>query len=213
MAIKFIWGSFLAVVLLYCLADAKTIVPSDPSKQNRHNQNTQSSFNPQVTGQTQTGHDEGFHSCEVPMNDMVMCGSDGVTKQECEHMNCCYGARGCYFGKAGEYNNRASTLPSYLCLMRNVSNWNLLCDLLSSATLHCTNAGFIILVVAKDATVPSIDPDSISLLGDDSGNCSPHVSSAFIVYQFNPNECGTEVHVRIAIYVSLCCPLVLIMFH
>lgn len=89
-------------------------------------------------------------------------------------------------------------------LIRNVSNWYLLCDLLPSATLHCTRGGGIILAVARDATVPSINVDSISLLGHDSPACKPAISTGFIIYDFGVSECGTEVTVRSASYVWLC---------
>lgn len=89
-------------------------------------------------------------------------------------------------------------LPRYLRLMRNVSNWHFLCDLLFPATLHCTTDGNIILAVARESTVPSIDLTTVALLGNDGPQCRPIVAPAFIIYQFNPNQCGTELNVRIA---------------
>lgn len=208
MAIKLICGSFLVVVLLGYLAEAKTIIPppQSPPTQRQKNQNnpiSQNPYNPQVPGQTQIPHDEEFYSCEVVESQRIGCGETGISQSECERINCCYGPRGCFFGKAGEYSNRASSLRSYWRLMGNVSNWHLLCHLLSSATLHCNANGDIILVVARDATVPSIEVNSISLMGDDNPSCSPHVSTAFIVYKFNANQCGTQVTVRIAASVWL----------
>lgn len=212
MAIKLICGSFLVVVLLGCLADAKSIYPPSRTPQT-NNPNPQNPYSPSIPEQTST-HDEGFHSCAVDRPDRISCfaGSGSVTKDYCDSLNCCYDNGACFFGVGGEYNYGAFTLHSYLCLMRNVSNWHLLGDLLSSATLHCKRDGKIIFVVARDATVPRIDVNTISLLGDD-GNCKPEISSKFLVYEFTPSECGTVVKVRIAAYVSLCSQFMLITFH
>lgn len=200
MAIKLICGSFLVVLLLSCLAEAKSIIPNDPQTPN-----FQDPYNSGGGGQTKTTYDQEFRSCEVEPQNRIGCGAPGISQQDCEGLQCCYSSGACYFGTVGEYNNRASSLCSDLCLMRNVSNWHLFffCFFfffffkLSVATLHCKN-GQIILVVARDATVPSINLDTVSLLGDTSSSCRPHINPAFIVYQFNPDECGTEVTVRIA---------------
>lgn len=63
-------------------------------------------------------------------------------------------------------------------------------------TVQCTKDGQFIVVVARDATLPSIDLESISLLGD-----GPHCkyvdsNSAFVIYNFPVTACGTVVTVR-----------------
>ncbi|XP_031720956.1 zona pellucida sperm-binding protein 4-like [Anarrhichthys ocellatus] len=60
-----------------------------------------------------------------------------------------------------------------------------------AVTLQCTKDGQIIVVVARDATLPYLDLDSISFLGNDE-NCSPvGTTSAFAIYQFPVTACGT----------------------
>ncbi|XP_072241770.1 zona pellucida sperm-binding protein 4-like isoform X2 [Leuresthes tenuis] len=60
-----------------------------------------------------------------------------------------------------------------------------------SVTLQCTKDGQIIIVVARDATLPNIDLDSISFLGD-GPTCKPvGITSAFAIYQFYVTSCGT----------------------
>lgn len=204
MAIKLICGILLAAALLGCLADAKSIA----NKQNYQTQSqisnspyqSQNSHNQQVSGQSQThttGHNEEYHSCEVSDSDRVTCGPENINQQACENINCCYQGGRCYFAKMGEYNNTASYLHNYLCLM--ISNWLLLCDLSSSVTLHCTAAAEIILVVARDATVPSINLETTSLLGSGT-TCNPFKAATFVVYYFPVNQCGTVMTVRIAAY-------------
>ncbi|KAF7224616.1 zona pellucida sperm-binding protein 4-like [Nothobranchius furzeri] len=58
-------------------------------------------------------------------------------------------------------------------------------------TLQCTKDGQFIIVVARDATLPYIDLESISFLGQ-GPNCSPvGTTSAFAIYQFPVTDCGT----------------------
>ncbi|XP_041650632.1 zona pellucida sperm-binding protein 4-like [Cheilinus undulatus] len=60
-----------------------------------------------------------------------------------------------------------------------------------SVTLQCTKDAQFIIVVAKDATLPNIDLESISFYGNDP-NCSPAgTTSAFAIYQFPVTSCGT----------------------
>ncbi|XP_068578816.1 zona pellucida sperm-binding protein 4-like [Cebidichthys violaceus] len=60
-----------------------------------------------------------------------------------------------------------------------------------AVTLQCTKDAQIIVVVARDATLPNLDLDSISFLGNDP-NCSPvGTTSAFVIYQFPVTACGT----------------------
>ncbi|CAJ1056895.1 zona pellucida sperm-binding protein 4-like [Xyrichtys novacula] len=60
-----------------------------------------------------------------------------------------------------------------------------------SVTLQCTKDAQFIVVVARDATLPNIDLESISFYGNDQ-SCSPvGTTSAFAIYQFPVTACGT----------------------
>lgn len=75
-----------------------------------------------------------------------------------------------------------------------------------SVTLQCTRDGQFVLVVARDATMPRINLDSIHLLEDDpSGQCaSVGTSASFAIYQFPVRSCGTKMMVRHNRKRSLC---------
>lgn len=60
-------------------------------------------------------------------------------------------------------------------------------------TLHCTKTGEFILVVAKDLTVPSLDLETTSLLGQGLGCSHVDSNSVFAIYQFPVTSCGTIV--------------------
>ncbi|XP_054631690.1 zona pellucida sperm-binding protein 4-like [Dunckerocampus dactyliophorus] len=62
-----------------------------------------------------------------------------------------------------------------------------------SVTVQCTKDGQFIVVVARDATMPRIDLETISMLGD--GQDCTHVdsNSAFVIYQFPVTACGTVI--------------------
>uniref|UniRef100_A0A8C5FZ70 Zona pellucida sperm-binding protein 4 n=1 Tax=Gouania willdenowi TaxID=441366 RepID=A0A8C5FZ70_GOUWI len=58
-------------------------------------------------------------------------------------------------------------------------------------TLQCTKDGQFIIVIARDATLPSLDLESISFLDSDP-SCAPvGYTSAFAVFQFPVTHCGT----------------------
>ncbi|XP_078112938.1 zona pellucida sperm-binding protein 4-like [Sander vitreus] len=60
-----------------------------------------------------------------------------------------------------------------------------------SVTLQCTKDGQFIVVVARDATLPNLDLESITMLGRDQ-DCNPvGTTSAFAIYQFPVTACGT----------------------
>uniref|UniRef100_A0AAY5EN27 Zona pellucida sperm-binding protein 4 n=1 Tax=Electrophorus electricus TaxID=8005 RepID=A0AAY5EN27_ELEEL len=62
-----------------------------------------------------------------------------------------------------------------------------------TVTVQCTRDGQFVLVVAKDATLPRLSLDSVSLLGEN-GPCGPVDSNAaFAIYQFPVTACGTHV--------------------
>ncbi|XP_038820456.1 zona pellucida sperm-binding protein 4-like [Salvelinus namaycush] len=59
-------------------------------------------------------------------------------------------------------------------------------------TIQCTRDGQFVVVVARDATLPNLELDSISLLGGNGAHCTPvGITSAFAIYQFKVTECGT----------------------
>uniref|UniRef100_A0A3P9ANK5 Zona pellucida sperm-binding protein 4 n=1 Tax=Esox lucius TaxID=8010 RepID=A0A3P9ANK5_ESOLU len=63
-----------------------------------------------------------------------------------------------------------------------------------AVTVQCTKDGQFVVVVARDATVPSLDLESIHLLEGGNAHCSPiGTTSAFAIYQFKVTECGTVV--------------------
>ncbi|XP_062383653.1 zona pellucida glycoprotein 2, like 2 [Sardina pilchardus] len=62
-----------------------------------------------------------------------------------------------------------------------------------AVTLQCTGDGQFVVVVARDATLPPLSLDSISL-AEVSGACGPvDTTSAFAIYQFPVSSCGTTM--------------------
>ncbi|KAI9538183.1 hypothetical protein NQZ68_017916 [Dissostichus eleginoides] len=60
-----------------------------------------------------------------------------------------------------------------------------------SVTLQCTKDGQFIVVVAKDATLPNLDLETVFFLGGEE-TCNPvGTTSAFAIYQFPTTACGT----------------------
>ncbi|KAK5876100.1 hypothetical protein CesoFtcFv8_027102 [Champsocephalus esox] len=60
-----------------------------------------------------------------------------------------------------------------------------------SVTLQCTKDGQIIVVVARDATLPNLDLETVFFLGG-GDTCNPvDTNSAFAIYQFPVTACGT----------------------
>ncbi|XP_056607575.1 zona pellucida glycoprotein 2, like 2 isoform X2 [Triplophysa dalaica] len=68
------------------------------------------------------------------------------------------------------------------------------CYYARAVTLQCTRDGQFVLVVARDATLPHINLDSIHLLEDNpSGQCaSVGTTATFAIYQFPVSSCGTK---------------------
>ncbi|KAK6320122.1 hypothetical protein J4Q44_G00092290 [Coregonus suidteri] len=61
-----------------------------------------------------------------------------------------------------------------------------------AVTVQCTKDGQFVVVVARDATLPKLDLESISLLGGNGAHCtSIGTTSVFAIYQFKVTECGT----------------------
>uniref|UniRef100_A0A8C5E237 Zona pellucida sperm-binding protein 4 n=1 Tax=Gouania willdenowi TaxID=441366 RepID=A0A8C5E237_GOUWI len=61
-----------------------------------------------------------------------------------------------------------------------------------AVTVQCTRDGQFVVVLAREATVPPIDVNAISLLGSNEAFCSPVDStSSFVIFQFPVTSCGT----------------------
>lgn len=65
---------------------------------------------------------------------------------------------------------------------------------LHSVTVQCTRDGQFVVVVARDATEPMLDVDSVSLLKSDAPPCFPvDYTASFAIFQFPVTACGTAV--------------------
>ncbi|XP_019750568.1 uncharacterized protein LOC109531001 [Hippocampus comes] len=62
-----------------------------------------------------------------------------------------------------------------------------------SVTVQCTKDAQFILVVARDATLPNIDINTISLLANGPGCTQIDSNSAFSIYQFPVSACGSVI--------------------
>ncbi|XP_071232544.1 zona pellucida sperm-binding protein 4-like [Salvelinus alpinus] len=63
-----------------------------------------------------------------------------------------------------------------------------------AVTVQCTRDGQFVVVVARDATLPNLDLDTISLLGPQDALCKPvGTTKAFAMYQFPVTACGTTL--------------------
>ncbi|XP_055084541.1 zona pellucida sperm-binding protein 4-like [Periophthalmus magnuspinnatus] len=62
-----------------------------------------------------------------------------------------------------------------------------------AVTVQCTRDGQFVVVVARDATLPRIDVESVSLLESSHESCSPAgVTAEFTIFQFTVMQCGTR---------------------
>uniref|UniRef100_A0A8C2ZMC2 Zona pellucida sperm-binding protein 4 n=1 Tax=Cyclopterus lumpus TaxID=8103 RepID=A0A8C2ZMC2_CYCLU len=67
-----------------------------------------------------------------------------------------------------------------------------LCYYGKAVTVQCTRDGQFVVVVARDATLPNIDVESVSLLETNDPSCSPmEITSSFAIFQFSATACGT----------------------
>ncbi|KAM8728302.1 zona pellucida sperm-binding protein 4-like isoform 1-T1 [Acanthopagrus schlegelii] len=111
-----------------------------------------------------------FDKCQVERHEKIQCGTEDITAEQCENINCCFDGRQCYYGKA--------------------------------VTVQCTRDGQFVVVVARDATVPHIDVDSVSLLETNDPSCTPvDYTAAFAIFQFPMTACGTILKVEEQDYV------------
>ncbi|XP_030587277.1 zona pellucida sperm-binding protein 4-like [Archocentrus centrarchus] len=87
----------------------------------------------------------------------------------------------------------ASTISASECDAINCCFDGHMCYYGKSVTLQCTKDAQFIVVVARDATLPNIDLESISF-SEKGQNCNPvGTTSAFVIYQFPVTTCGTVV--------------------
>lgn len=63
-------------------------------------------------------------------------------------------------------------------------------------TVQCTKDAHFIVVVARDASLPNINLESISLRGQGEGCTHVDYNSGFAIYYFPVTACGTVVRVR-----------------
>lgn len=62
-------------------------------------------------------------------------------------------------------------------------------------TVQCTSDGQFVVVVARDATWPHVEVDSISLLETNDPSCAAvDFTSAFAIFQFSVTACGTTMN-------------------
>lgn len=62
-------------------------------------------------------------------------------------------------------------------------------------TVQCTSDGQFVVVVAREATWPLIDVETVSLLETTDPSCTPvDFTSAFAIFQFPVTACGTTVN-------------------
>ncbi|XP_019129163.2 zona pellucida sperm-binding protein 4 [Larimichthys crocea] len=67
------------------------------------------------------------------------------------------------------------------------------CYFAKAVTIQCTKDAQFIVVVAREATLPNIDLEKISLLGQGQGCTHVDTNSAFAIYQFPVTACGSVV--------------------
>lgn len=66
-----------------------------------------------------------------------------------------------------------------------------------AVTVQCTKDGYFIVVVAKDATLPSLDLSTIAMYGHGPSCTYVDSNSEFAIYYFAVTQCGTLVKVRV----------------
>lgn len=70
-------------------------------------------------------------------------------------------------------------------------------------TLQCTKDAQFIVVVARDATLPNLDLETITFFGDDQNCNALDTTSAFAIYQFPVTACGTVMRVRVMTHLTV----------
>lgn len=146
-----------------------------------------------------------FDKCQVEEGEKIQCGARDITTEQCENINCCYDGQQCYYGKAGIHTSIVSCGSSWWVKYLNECNWDsfLISPLV---TVQCTRDGQFVVVLARDATVPPIDVESVSLLETNDPLCSPvDYTSTFAIFQFPVTACGTTIKVMVqSLFWELC---------
>lgn len=63
-------------------------------------------------------------------------------------------------------------------------------------TVQCTRDGQFVVVVAKAATIPQLNLDTVILLDGEEDACAPvNSTEAYVIFQFSVRACGTSVKV------------------
>ncbi|KAM9352388.1 zona pellucida sperm-binding protein 4-like [Symphorus nematophorus] len=158
---KLICGCLLAVVLLGCLADAQYFKKTQQPQQPQQPQLPQQPQQPQVPQQPNLP--------KVPTETFHTCEVAEPYKIQC-----------------GGSGISASDCEAISCCFDGRT-----CYYGKHVTLQCTKDAQFIVVVARDATLPNIDLETISFLEDGQRCSAVGTTSAFAVYQFPVTACGT----------------------
>uniref|UniRef100_A0A8C2XA79 Zona pellucida sperm-binding protein 4 n=1 Tax=Cyclopterus lumpus TaxID=8103 RepID=A0A8C2XA79_CYCLU len=176
MAMKLICGCLLAVALLGCLADAQ--YPQLPK------QKIQSPLRPQQTApyippktQQATQYNQQKPQQTTQYNQQKPTYTEPFHKCEvADRFKIQCGARG---------------IDAAECSAIDCCFDGAMCHYGKAVTLQCTKDAQMIVVVARDATLPNIDLPSVNFLAEDPKCEAVGVTSAFAIYQFPVTACGT----------------------
>ncbi|XP_070762736.1 zona pellucida sperm-binding protein 4-like [Enoplosus armatus] len=172
MAMKLICGCLLAVALLGCLADAQHF---------KQPQQPQLPYLPQKPQRPQVPK----RYISPPSQEQKVPQQSKQPLYPTEEIHTCEVAEQ-YKIQCGAPSTSATECEALNCCFDGRT-----CYYGKSVTLQCTKDAHLIVVVARDATLPNLDLESITFLGNDP-NCSPiDSSSAFAIYQFPVTACGT----------------------
>ncbi|TWW76442.1 zona pellucida sperm-binding protein 4-like [Takifugu flavidus] len=85
----------------------------------------------------------------------------------------------------------APDITQFECEAINCCSEGRMCYYGKGVTLQCTKAGYFIVVISKDVTLPSIDMGSIYFYGG-GDECQPAgITPTFLIYMFRVTACGT----------------------
>uniref|UniRef100_A0A3B4ASF3 Zona pellucida sperm-binding protein 4 n=1 Tax=Periophthalmus magnuspinnatus TaxID=409849 RepID=A0A3B4ASF3_9GOBI len=183
MAVRLVGLSLLAVILLGSLATAQYFKPADPQhpQQPKVPQNVQPPAYPRPPQQHPNptypqvqGHLPSSQKPNQPPQvspEFSTCEVDAHLKIQC--------------GLPG--------ITASECQAINCCFDGQMCYYGIAVTLQCTKDAQVILVVARHATLPTIDLDSIHFLGTGQHCQAVGTTSAFVIYQFPATSCGTTV--------------------
>ncbi|XP_035858663.1 zona pellucida sperm-binding protein 4-like [Sander lucioperca] len=189
MALKLICGCLLAVALLGCFAFDDGVKPQQPP-QPPFPQKPQQPPQPLFSQKPQQPLQPPFpqkpqQPLQPPQKHPQQLLQPNKPQQPTEAFHSCEVAEQ-YKIQCGAPDIDASQCNAINCCFDGR-----MCYYGKSVTLQCTVDGQFIVVVARDATLPNLDLESVTLLGSDPA-CSPvGTTSAFAIYQFPVTACGT----------------------